>query len=359
MKLLITTLLTLSVFQVMALDVNINGESRARFTTAETSLSGEGSLIDGLLDESSIELRNKISASFRGNESFEAHSSLYLMQNGITNASNQDMFVAVYGDWMISDELMVRVGQTQYELGNGFVLGSNDFQAMPTFFSGAIFTYSSRAIGLDVGLIEGPSADSGNLLVASLDIRSLPRNVRDANIHAVVTNAEDYGDEGSSSSVHLGGSVKGNLKRDVSYSVTISSSDISDVQNSYLADAYVKYRMDDINALVGLHSEGDQYSALSPEVHYNAGKMDIVQFGQGLRYGRAGAYYMVNRDISVGAMAYYFLQGNDSVSDGDIEVDVSVKNKFNSSISGKVVAGMFKSGENSSIKAYANLSMKF
>ena len=354
MKLLIIALMALSVSQTMALDVDFSGESRVRLTTED--LGGGGDIVDTLLD-TTVELRNEVSASFRASEAFEVHSSLYLNQKSLKDDAElgDKLAVVAYADWMISDEFMVRLGQTQYELGNGLVIGSNDFQPLPTFFTGAIFTYSSRKVGVDVGLVQGPSDRvAGNLLIASVDIRSLPRNLRDANVHAVVT---DF--TGNNDPVYVGGSVSGDITRDVSFGANVSVSNVSDIPNSWLADAHVKYRMDGITAFAGAHAEGGEYTALYPETHYIAGKLDVAELGNGLTYGKVGAYYMVNRDMSVGAKAYYFHKGNGTVNDGDIEVDLSLMNKFNSSVSGKVVAGAIKQESATQVRAYANLSMKF
>ncbi len=372
MKLLIIALMVLSVFETMAVDADFSGEVRFRLTTGSDDLSGDG-VMDQLTQTLHPEFRTKISSSFRASESFEANASMYLNQSGLDIGLSTPSFFA-YGDWMISDEFMVRLGTTQYEVANGLVIGSNDFQMLPTMLSGAILTYSSESIGVDLGVVKGFAStsivDFGNLLIASIDIRSLSDAFKDANLHVIVTDINDYvmeeGESSDDAPIYAGATVGGDMMDGLSYSVTASVDSVNpdDIGKSYLVDGYIKYKMElDNSAMlklyVGGHADGADYAPLYYDVHRNAGKLDVAQFGNGLIYGKAGAYYMMDSNSALGISGHYFHKGNKTVEDGDIEVDLSLKNKINSSVSSKIVAGVLKQGDSYKGQAYANLSMKF
>ena len=380
MKIAVIILLVLSVFETIAVDADFSGETRFRLTTDVEDITVDG-VIDELTNNLNPEIRNKISGSFRPSESFEANTMLYLNQSGLSN-DVRAQFVS-YGDWMISDEFMIRIGQTEYELGKGLVIGSNDFEELPTLLSGAILTYSSENIGIDLGIVKKvaikknseESEDFGNLFIVSLDFRSLSDAFKEANVHAVVAGIKSYiGEEEQpknapieeqpkNAPIYVGASLGGDILTDLSYSATASgntrSLSLKNIKNNYLLNVGLKYKMDDLKLYAGAHISGSSYTPLYYDVHRNAGKLDIARLGDGLAYGKLGAFYMLNADSALGLSGYYFFKGNDSVLPGSIEVDLAYKNNFNSSVSGKLVAGVLKQSTSYKAKAYMNLSMKF
>ena len=377
MKLVIVALMVLSAFQAMAVDADFSGEVRVRMTTNVADASSDG-VVDEVVENLNTEVRNVISGSFRPNESFEANTTLYVSQNHLLSNSVNSTMVA-YGDWMVSDEFMVRFGQSTYELGEGLVIGTNDFQELPTIFSGAILTYSSGDLGVDLGLVKGPdmsdasatdaagvlsmASNPGNLLIASVDLRSLPDMLKDGNVHVVVTDLSSYvdGDE-EKGDVYVGANTTLDISEDLDLDVVVSLDSVKfeNLKQNFLVKAGLRYNaMNDVKLYVGAYADGETYTPLYNDIHSNAGKADVARLGGGLIYGKVAAYYSVNSKSGVGASGYYFHKGNDSISDGNIEVDLFYKNKFSSSVMGKVVASVLKKDNIYETSAYANLSMKF
>ncbi|MDE0151071.1 MAG: hypothetical protein OXK80_01055 [Bdellovibrionales bacterium] len=393
MKLLVVLLLTVAGLQAVAVDADFSGEYRFR---ASSESSAGGDVVDNLGTNLSSDIRAKVSGSFRPSESFEGVAGLYLDLDDYSALSDR---MVAYGDWMISDEFMLRAGQSTYKIADGSVIGINDYDAVPTLFKGLFLTHSSENVGLDVALVQ--NKDVSDLFIVSVDARSFPDLVKTANFHLIVKDvrgqmgiekplsplaaaqqalmaseapavdgavADDSGSEGVYLGATLGGGAGG-----FGYKVTASTDSLTNILSlsSLLINGKVSYsfEMDNstLKAFIGGHMDGSDYDALLYERHYNAGKMDLVQWGRGLTYVYGGLAYKTSADWKLGVKGYHFLDSNadmrpdvTQVSDGDTEVDVYVKKNFNSSVSGKVWAGVLvpKAGD-TGVKAQAVVQMKF
>lgn len=399
-KLLVVLLLTVAGLQAVAVDADFNGEYRFRATSESST---DGDVLDKLGTNLSSEIRAKVSGSFRPSESFEGVATLYLNLDRVEREL-QDQMVA-YGDWMISDEFMLRAGQSTYKIADGSVLGVNDYDAVPSLFRGLFLTHSSENVGLDVALIQSNAVTVQNkpvndLFVVSVDARSFPDLVKTANFHLIVKDVRDkmglltpgeaavqamlaseapaapdaevVEEENNSKGVYLGATLGGGAGG-FGYKVTASTDSLTNVlsPSSLLVNGKLSYsfEMDNstLKAYIGGHMDGSDYDVLLYERHYNAGKMDKVVWGGGLTYAYGGVAYRTSNDWKVGLKGYYFIDSNADnnyntvVSDGDMEVDVYVKKNFNSSVSGKVWAGVLnlQSHSTMNVKAQAVVQMKF
>lgn len=388
MKLLVVLLLTVAGLQAVAVDADFSGEYRFR---ASSESNAGGDVVDSLGTNLSSEIRAKVSGSFRPSESFEGVAGFYLDLDD--SSALPDRMIA-YGDWMISDEFMLRAGQSTYKIADGSVIGINDYDAVPTLFKGLFLTHSSENIGLDVALVQNKAVS--DLFIVSVDARSFPDLVKTANFHLIVKDvrgqigiekpltpleismqavmaseapADAVAEESGSEGVYLGATLGGGAEG-FGYKVTASTDSLTDILSlsSLLLNGKLSYsfEMDNstLKAYVGGHMDGSDYDALLYERHYNAGKMDRAQWGRGLTYAYGGLAYKTSADWKLGVKGYYFIESNGlgikPVSKGDAEVDVYVKKNFNSSVSGKVWAGVLVPEAGSAdMKAQAIVQMKF
>lgn len=115
-----------------------------------------------------------------------------------------------FGTWMISDDFIFKFGRMNYQLGDGFVMGVNEWEAMPYAFDGALFHYE-----FEFGRIEffgfkmreyGPPAVAGgftdehkpdlehNAYGFTFDLRTSPEFLKTVHLH-VIKDASDRGEE--------------------------------------------------------------------------------------------------------------------------------------------------------------------
>ena len=421
-RILVILLLAVAGFQATAVDADFNGEYRYRVTSSSSL--GED-MVNSLGTSLSPEFRAKVSGSFRPSESFEGVVGSYINIDRFVelDLSMDDVAYVAYGDWMISDEFMLRAGKSTYKIADGSVLGINDYDLVPSLFTGLFLTHSSENVGLDLALIQNPQVK--DLLVVSVDARSFPDLVKTANFHFIIQNVKQKLDfektvlsseslpvppvvptpveapaqpspaeagvqpqppqqqpptkeSDNSKGYYLGATLGGGVGG-FGYKVTASTDSLANVLSfsNLLLDGKVSYSLEmdnsSLKVYAGGHMDGSDYDTLLYERHYNAGKMDRVVWGRGLTYAYGGLSYRTNADWKVGLKGYYFMKSNKEslraknlppslVNDGDMEVDVYVKKSFNSSVSGKIWAGAWvpkADGQDMDVKAQAVVQMKF
>ena len=406
---ILVLLLAVAVFQATAVDADFNGEYRYR-VNSESSLGGD--VVNNLGKSLSSDFRAKVSGSFRPSESFEGVVGSYINLSSfgqtIFMPSPDNVAYVAYGDWMISDEFMLRAGKSTYKIADGSVLGINDYDPVPSLFKGLFLTHSSENVGLDLALIQNPYVS--DLFVVSVDARSFPDLVKTANFHLIVKDVkkklgfeeeklllssqapplvvspqqettvgqpeqqeELVAESSNSKGVYLGATLGGGVGG-FGYKVTASTDSLANILglSNLLLDGKISYSLEMDNSSLkiyaGGHMDGSDYDTLLYERHYNAGKMDKVMWGSGLTYAYGGLSYRTNADWKVGLKGYYFIDSNTDnlpvsvVNEGDMEVDVYVKKKFNSSVSGKVWAGVWvpkADGQDMDVQAQAVVQMKF
>ena len=361
LKISMILLMAFTGLKALAVDGDFGGQYRLR-TSAGVQSSEISNLFKEEMQLSGMDNRAYLSGSFRPSESFEGNASAYVNLNQISTLTP-----LAYGDWMFSDEFMLRVGRSSYEVADGSVIGMNDYESVPVFFDGVFLTHSSEAFGADVVLAKGYTYTSDNVVegtdtvaIVSLDVRSFPEVLKKANVHLIAP-LSDYTQ--ARAGVTLKGSSMG-----IGYRATAAVSSLKDIgMDSLLLDGKVSYRHEwDSSALkfyVGGHIDGSSYDAFLYDRHKNAGKLDLVNWGGGLQYGKGGVSYWMDSDFGVGLVGYYFIKTGSQTSvadDGSMELDLYVKKVFDSSVSGKVWLGALRNSTGQvNTKAEAVLQMKF
>ena len=296
---------------VSAMDVELGGQHRAR-----------GIYYEQDINDIFIQ-RFKLSGAFRPNEMFESH--FWLMTNykwGDTNYSDNDIRIYGYGDWKMSDELMLRLGRTPYEIGDGSSMGINDYEEYPYVMDGAVLTYNTESLAVDIwgaylpkmwsGSQEEESRKYKGAVGFSLNVRALPEEFKMANLFGLYamgqSNSKDGNTTESADHVRLGLGIGGDVSG-IDYKVigAIHGEDLSALIEQHFVDAEVGYTLDvDARIYVGGHYESDQYNAFYYSRHGRSGLLDVVQWGNGAIYGKGGISYMPTEDFEVGVAGYYF-----------------------------------------------------
>lgn len=369
----IISLLVVAGFQAVAVDADFSGEYRLRVNTGHSQGDIDVPKLGKDIFDSAV-IRSKISGSFRPNEALEGNVTVYSNFMGVKADNNY----LAYGNWMMSDEWMLKVGRTTYQIAQGQVIGTNDYQDFPVQFNGTFLTYSSEVVGVDVALAstkditkevekEGTTTtEPVPLYIFSLDVRALPEWVKTINVHLVGDVMENF--------PHLGATLTGDIGGGIGYTATLASTLKEFMENetspmeSSLIDVALGYTYEwDSSALkfyLGYHQDGEKYDPLVYNEHKYAGKLDLAKWGGGLSYVNGGLAWMINSDSKVGAKALWFTKTQQvaEVKEGDIEIDTYFKHSFDSSVALKVWFGvLLKNDENeeASSKAEVALQMRF
>ena len=399
--------LALSILQVGAVDGEFSGEYRLRFA-GQNSASDFSSLLTDDAEISGRDMRAKISGAFRPSEAFEGSSSLY----STFNAQGSDIQMYAHGDWLITDEFMIRAGRSVYKIGDGSVISSNNYEDYPNYFDGVFLSHSSESLGADLALAypggsyhwEGQGSPA---VLLHLTARSFPELLNKANIHFIAPLSSEWLDHTQTrAGVTVGGGMSG-----VHYRATVAASSVTNPSMDNLLfemKAGYSFEMDHSTAKIylGYHLDGAQYDPFMYDRHKNAGKLDIVRWGGGLSYIKGGLSYWLGSDYGFGLVGYYFLTDQqqsiyspvsssivqetiDAASSmaaqlagasppvppelvqtaptswsrgqkGDMEIDVFFKAHIDSSVLGKVWSGLYKSKSGQyHAKIEGSLMMKF
>ena len=329
-----------------AMDVEFGGQHRARGVYYQQDLSNV------------FIQRFKFTGAFRPNEMFE--SQFWVMTNyqwGDKLYSDNEIRIYGYGDWKVSDELMIRVGRTPYQVADGSVIGMNDYEQYPYVMDGAFLSYNTESLAVDVWGAYLPNvwagaeeADQYNAAVGlSLDVRSLPEEFKMANLHGVYVLDEDYAGQQIRLGVGIGGDVSG-----LDYKLTgaIHGEDLENIVDQYAVDGQVGYTLDfDARVYVGGHYESDDYDPFYYDRHSRAGLLDVAAWGGGTVYGEGGIAYMPTEDSEIGISGLYFLTVGSvgQYSDIDdlagkeevIEADVYIKKSYAGGFAIRLEGGLF------------------
>lgn len=350
--------------------------------------------------------RVKWGSTFRSGEKFTGHLSVLHNSNFGVNGTSTDMHTGLpsaelnsdnalfvqsaYVDWMLSNDLMLKVGRMPVVIGDERVMGENDYQANPYAFEGFGLGYESEFahVGFYALKLADFASDTGfnqnaerNLYLVNVDFKSLPEFLNMANLHIIADNQNEttadsigYGREESTRyGVAVGGETAG-----VDYRVTYESvsgergtGTTKDIKSSMM-DLEVGYSFDWMGSRVhALHhsdtgntatsTDEETYDALFYEKHYNAGLMDLFGWGN-LTYTNIG-YSVKPTDASEYGLSYYMFsrteKGADNVRDirannytidsaeDDLgtEIDLFAKHKYDGGLEIITRLGMFSPGD--------------
>lgn len=298
-------LIVLSLFSVFAtgIEVEFGGHHRVR-----------GVYFQQNIEEMFIQ-RFKFSGMFRANEMFA--STFWLMSNynwGDENYNNNEIRIYGYGDWRISDEVMVRVGRTPYQISDGSFVGMNNYSAYPYVMDGVFLTYNTESLFVDVfaaylpKVWDGASEYKKYIKIAgiSLDVQSLPEAFKMANLFAIysLTSRKKNNDQ-----VRVGLGIGGD-SFGIDYKLTASMHgiNIENLIDEYVVDTQLGYLFKDYNTRVylGGHYETKSYDSFFYTRHPRAGLLDVAQWGKGTTYGEAGVSYKHDKNCEIGIIGLYF-----------------------------------------------------
>ena len=127
-------------------DFSHNAELRFRYWWMQNPTGDK----DSLGTASQIDSRFKWGTNFKANEKLSAN--LTLLHNatfgedtntesvGNTNNDTEDMLTVnqAYANWMFSDDMNFRVGRQNFQIGDGTLIGFNDWEANPGAFEGVV-----------------------------------------------------------------------------------------------------------------------------------------------------------------------------------------------------------------------------
>ena len=333
-----------------AMDVEFGGQHRARGIYYQQDM-------DNIFTQ-----RFKFSGAFRPNEMFESH--FWLMTNyqwGDREYSDNEVRIYGYGDWKISDELMVRLGRTPYQIADGSSIGMNDYDKYPYVLDGAFLRYNTESLAVDVWGAYLPSVWLGPEEMKkykaaggfSLDIRSLPEEFKMANLFGVYANSD------SNEHIRLGLGIGGDISGiDYKLSGVVHGAKVEAIIEEYAVDGQLGYTLDfDARIYVGGHYESKNYDPFYYSRHQHSGLLDVAQWGNGTVYGEAGIAYMPSEDFEIGINGVYFHTigswgqwGNNGVNPEDnselakekvIEADLYVKKSYAGGFAIKLQGGLF------------------
>ena len=162
-----------------AMDVEFGGQHRARGVYYQQDMT------DIFIQ------RFKFTGAFRPNEMFESHFSVMTNYQWGNSFLGNEVRMYGYGDWKMTDELMLRVGRSAYQVADGSSIGMNDYEEYPNVMDGGILTYNTESLAVDIwGAYLSPNydgrAEAGTYNASvglSLDVRALPEEFKMANLH--------------------------------------------------------------------------------------------------------------------------------------------------------------------------------
>ena len=343
-----------------AMDVEFGGQHRVR-----------GIYYQQEIEDAFIQ-RFKFSGSFRPNEMFESH--FWLMTNykwGDIDYSNNEIRIYGYGDWKVSDELVVRLGRSPYQMADGSSVGMNDYAEYPYVMDGAFVSYNTESLAVDLWASYLPKVWQSTVATAassmevkkydyamglSLDVRSLPEEFKMANLFGLYVHDNNDSNSHFRLSVGIGGDLSG-----IDYKLTsaIHGPELGEITDQYAVDAELGYTLDfDARLYVGAHYESEAYDSFYYNYHGRSGLMDVAQWGNGTIYGQAGITYMPTEDFEIGVAGVYFQNigswgqwgnGGNKPEEGAaalsqenvIEADIYLKKSYAGGFSIALQAGLF------------------
>jgi Alginate export len=192
-------------------DISLNGEYRARYWWMQNP----GANKKSQSTDSSVTGRGKIGVNMKASEDVSAvatliHSARFgqgkeagetvgrndYATSTTTNGGPDENALMVnefYGVWRMSDDMYMKVGRMGYQIGDGKVIGINDFEATPYSFEGLLagyelefgkfqfFAFKHKELG------EGSAAKDAehNAYGLNFDLKTKPEMIKSLNVHVI------------------------------------------------------------------------------------------------------------------------------------------------------------------------------
>ncbi|NJL25125.1 MAG: alginate export family protein [Calothrix sp. SM1_5_4] len=206
------------------------GEYRVRDTWMQNAAGGDKSQTNS---QNTIYHRFKLGIGARASEKLSAHLTLlgnatFGQISGETQAEysgatggTEENFAAInemYANWLLADDLAVKLGRFNYQIGDGYVIGINDWEATPYSFEGVLGSWEAEfgrlqafAFKLREYATAGPTSGDPehNTYGLNFDLKTMPEWLKAVNVH-VLQDAAQIATAGTT-----GTTVKGTQGQDV------------------------------------------------------------------------------------------------------------------------------------------------
>lgn len=212
MKLLIVSLMAVALVPAASAqsatkaDISANAEYRVRYLY-ENNVSGNEQEIPG--QQSAFVHRLKLDGNFRASEKISGkvtvlHNAVWGGEANLNSelgapdaASTSNLFLVnqAYGNWMLADDMRLRIGRQNFSFGDGRLMGINDWEATPYAFDGVSGAYdmevgSLKAWAFKVAELTSATTGAGgdpehNSYGVSFDFKTKPEMLKMVNLHAI------------------------------------------------------------------------------------------------------------------------------------------------------------------------------
>lgn len=213
-------------------DFSHNAEYRVRYWWTQNPGGDKGNgTSDRKENESHAEHRFKLGTLFRANEKFTAALTLLHTANwgqedaadsvGDTNDNHADQvenFLTVneaYANWMMSEDFNLRIGRQNFQIADGYVMGTNEWLQSPYAFEGLLANYEvefGKFQGFafkyrDMVALAGSSASKDpehNAYGVNFDLKTMPEWMKALNVHVIKDNADAVSESTATGKVRTG-----------------------------------------------------------------------------------------------------------------------------------------------------------
>ena len=277
--------------------------------------------------------------------------------------------VYAYGNWSITDELELILGQVPYEMDTSFI-SQNHYEPFPYMFEGVFLHYSANSFSghvwgayppkMRVGLKEekGPKYSLG----AALDVEVAPEFFKKIHLHLIYLVDSFKGLSDTKGNSRYGLSLQGEIGGK-NFDYHISFGGLNFKADQTMLDIEAGYSFPDwldSRAFLGFHRDTKDYSGWLYDRHDKGGLLDLLQWGN-LTYGVVGLSFSFLRDFDMtvqflrfqktdrgsfqrGRYGDVFLQENPLKAHSKTlgnEVDLQLIKNFGSAFETRALAGVF------------------
>jgi hypothetical protein len=301
-------------------EVSHSGHFRTRY---KLNMDADADSNAGPSSEATVYSRFGYAGTFRVDEKLSAHlgllyaSEMGKMTDGVTPTGDKLFVSEAYGNWMATDSLSFKVGRFYLDVANGKVISSNMYEQLPYSLDGMDVSIDTTFASFKVLALK--IADNGtstnydndndvedNVYGLTADVKNLPDVAKTVHVHVLQRNVDEYDVGGTDQNdakselrygLTVGGEVAGAFY-DVTYAMVSGETRNEGVAantvdlSSNMMDITAGYMLPDIMGLkfwVNYHSdsgddgtdagENNDYDSFMYYKHYNAGLMDIMDWG--------------------------------------------------------------------------------
>ncbi|MBX3021470.1 MAG: alginate export family protein [Bdellovibrionales bacterium] len=319
--------------------------------------------------------------------------------NGSTNlpdgtAGTEDYLTVnqAFGSWVASDDLTIKVGRMNYQIGDGTIMGLNDWENVPYAYEGImgnweaefgrfqVFAFKFDEKAVTAGM--GGSNPEDNLYGVNFDLKTMPEVLKGLNVHVLQNNADaTTASTGTSQMryglnanlafgiIDLGLWYEGHTGKDVStagvkndHAGSLMAAAVgANFANFMNSKVWVKYHQDTGDKTGNGNTKNEGYSSFYTEKHASAGHMDILGFGNltFIQVGWTGKpadntevglnYWMFSKTektsgATAGLNQGFTAEAADKTKLGD-EIDLWASHKYDSGLTTTLRLGMFMPGD--------------